>query len=63
MAKKSSSTCGCGWFMDDWFYALLAILVGFAFLGVNMGWFEPKWLEFWPALLIIVGAKELLERN
>ena len=63
MVKKNSNTCGCGWFMDDWFYALIAILIGFAVLGVNMGWLDPAWLGYWPVLLIFIGGKELLERN
>jgi len=63
MAKKNSNTCGCGWFMDDWFYSLIAILIGFALLGVNLGWLETAWLDYWPVLLILIGGKELLERN
>ncbi|MBN2585573.1 hypothetical protein JXA59_02905 [Patescibacteria group bacterium] len=63
MAKKNSNTGGCGWFMDDWFYALIAILIGFALLGVNLGWLEPSWIDYWPVLLIVIGGKELLERN
>jgi len=63
MAKKTGDSCNCGWFMDDWFYALLAILVGFAVLGVNLGWLDSAMLGYWPVLLIVIGGKELIERN
>ncbi|MFA5270433.1 MAG: DUF5668 domain-containing protein [Patescibacteria group bacterium] len=63
MAKKSDNGCNCGWFMDDWFYSLLAILVGLAWLGLNMGWLDASWIDYWPVLLILVGGKELIERN
>jgi hypothetical protein len=61
MAKKEG--CGCGWFLDDWFYSLLAILLGLVLLGVNLGWMDPSWVKYWPVLLILIGGKELIERN
>lgn len=63
MAKRNDGSCGCGWFLDDWFYALLAILLGLVLLGVNLGWLDPTWVSYWPVLLILAGGKELLERN
>ena len=61
MAKKEG--CNCGWFLDDWFYSLLAILLGLVLLGVNIGWLDPNWVAYWPVLLILIGGKELIERN
>ena len=63
MAKKTNGTCGCGWFLDDWLYALLTILLGLVFLGVNLGWLSADLIKYWPILLVIIGGKELIERN
>lgn len=65
MAKKVKSGCDCCGcvFLDDWFYLILLILVGVALLCFNLGWLDAVWIAYWPLLLILIGVKELLERN
>lgn len=64
MAKKTgvhkdAYSHGC----DDWFYLVLVILIGIILLFINLGFLSSEWIAYWPALLIVVGVKEILERN
>jgi len=48
---------------DDWFYLVLVILIGIILLFINLGLLSSEWIAYWPALLIVIGVKEILERN
>lgn len=48
---------------DDWFYILLILVIGLVILAVNLGFISSTILTYWPILLIIIGLKELLDRN
>ena len=61
--KSDRCPCPCCGFAGDWFYCILIILVGAAILGVNLGWISGVWLAYWPAVLVVIGVKELLEDN
>lgn len=45
----------------DWFYMLIILLVGFLLLGINLGFISYSLFAYWPAILIVVAFKELLE--
>ena len=63
MARKIKNSGGSLGFLDDWFYSILLILIGAALLCFNLGWLEATWIAYWPLLLILIGVKEILERN
>lgn len=48
---------------DDWFYLVLVILIGIILLFINLELLSSDWIAYWPALLIVVGVKEILERD
>lgn len=60
MSKKDSS---CTWFLDEWFYQVVLILIGIVVLAVNLGYVSQIWLSYWPVLLIVTAVKEMMERK
>ncbi len=50
-----------------WFFGILMILIGFAILGNNVGWFDFSLGEFiakfWPLILIAIGIEEIVSHS
>ena len=64
MAKKMNDhKCACSCMYDNWFYLVLMILIGIVLLLINLGLLSSDLIAYWPTLLIVVGIKEILERN
>lgn len=64
MAKKTGENkCACSCLLDDWFYLVLIILIGIILLSINLGLLSSDYIAYWPTLLIVLGIKEILERN
>jgi uncharacterized membrane protein len=55
--------CGCGNIFNDWFYAIMVLIVGLLLLMINLGFVDSSFISFWPILIIIVGLKELMNRH
>lgn len=51
------------WFLDEWFYQVLLMLLGVMLLVVNLGYVSEVYLGYWPLLLIVTAVKEMMERN
>lgn len=51
------------WFLDEWFYQVLLMLLGIVLLAVNLGYVSEVYLGYWPLLLIVTAVKEMMERN
>ncbi|MFA5070581.1 MAG: DUF5668 domain-containing protein [Patescibacteria group bacterium] len=55
-----------GWDMGRFFWALILLFAGIAFLGNNFGWFsvnmENIW-RFWPVILIVIALSMLTRRG
>ena len=51
------------WFLDEWFYQVMLILLGFMLLSVKLGYINEAYLGYWPLLLIATALKEILDRN
>jgi len=47
----------------DLFDQLLMFLVGVVLLLVNLGILDRQWIAYWPLILIVVAAKEMLQNN
>jgi hypothetical protein len=62
MAKGNDCKCGMSLF-HDWFYVVLIFLIGFVFLGVNLGFLSASLLAYWPILLIAIAVKEMIEHR
>lgn len=46
------------------FWGLALVIVGFAFLGDNLGWFDfDIWEIVWPLIIIVFGLNLLIRRN
>jgi len=58
---KKDSCCGNPF--NDWFYAILLLILGLLLLMINLGFVSTDLISYWPVLLIVVGLKELLERH
>lgn len=64
MAKRMEEhKCVCSCVGDNWFYLALMILIGIVLLLINLGLLTSDWIAYWPTLLIIIGVKEIVERN
>ena len=64
MDKKSKDhPCACSCIYSDWFYLVLIVLIGLILLCINLGLLSSDWIAYWPALLVIIGVKEIVERN
>ena len=60
MSRKESNY---SWFLDDWFYQVMLMLIGVVVLAVNLGYVSQMWLGYWPVIVIVSAAKEMMERN
>ena len=47
----------------DLFDQLLLLLVGIVLLLVNLGMLDRQWIAYWPLILIVIAAKEMLQNN
>lgn len=47
----------------DLFDQLLLLLVGVVLLLVNLGILDRQWIAYWPLILIVVAAKEMLQNS
>ncbi len=61
--KTENHKCACSCVFGDWFYLVLIILIGIILLFINLGLLTSDFIAYWPALLIVVGVKEILERD
>lgn len=55
--------CGCGNIFNDWFYAILVLIIGLLLLMINLGFVASNLISYWPVIVIIIGLKELLDRH
>lgn len=60
MAEKNNKSLSI---LDDWFYAILLLVIGLLLLMINLGWVSAGLIAYWPVILVIIGLKEILERH
>jgi len=51
------------WFLNEWFYQVLLMLLGIALLAVNLGYISEVYISYWPLLLVVTAVKEMMEHN
>lgn len=51
------------WFLNEWFYQVLLMLLGIALLTVNLGYISEVYISYWPLLLVVTAVKEMMEHN